>query len=143
MFDIGWQELVVIGVVALVVIGPKDMPVAIRAVSRWAGKARALAREFQQGLDEVVREAELQDIKKNIEGVKTFDIKSEIAKTVDPAGEMAKTLDLSDVEKSIGDTARALTYDPASDVAGLTPPESPLGTLPPPAATPDKPGETK
>ena len=129
MFDIGWQELIVIGVVALVVIGPKDMPVAIRAVSRWAGKARALAREFQQGLDEVVREAELQDIKKTIDEVQTFDVKGEIAKTVDPTGEVAKTLDMSDVEKTVGETARALTYDPAA-VADAGP-----------AAAPDKPGE--
>ncbi len=125
MFDIGWQELIVIGVVALVVIGPKDMPVAIRAVSRWAGKARALAREFQQGLDEVVREAELQDIKKTIDEVQTFDVKGEIAKTVDPTGEVAKTLDMSDVEKTVG----ALTYDPAA-VADAGP-----------VAAPDKPGE--
>ena len=114
MFDIGWQELVVIAVVALVVIGPKDMPVAIRAVSRWVGKARSLAREFQQGLDEVVREAELQDVKKTIEEVKTFDVQGEIAKTIDPTGEVAKTLDMGDIEKNIADTTRALTHDPVA-----------------------------
>ena len=117
MFDIGWQELLVIGVVALVVIGPKDMPTAIRAVSRWAAKARALAREFQQGIDEVVREAELQDVKKNIEEVQTLDLKNEIAKTVDPTGEVAKSLDLSGVEKNLDDTARALTYEPSASAA--------------------------
>ncbi len=143
MFDIGWQELVVIAVVALVVVGPKDMPVAIRAVSRWAAKARGLAREFQQGLDEVVREAELQDIQKNIEDVKTFDVKGEIAKTIDPTGEVAKTLDLSDVEKGLGDTTRALTYDPALDSVGPMPSESPSEPPSPPAATPDKSGENK
>lgn len=142
MFDIGWQELVVIGVVALIVIGPKDMPTAIRAVSRWAAKARALAREFQQGIDEVVREAELQDVKKQIEEVRTLDLESAIAKTVDPTGEVAKTLDLSGVEKTLDDTARALTYDPSasqgSDGAPPTvaPPPAPPSLAAPPPATP-------
>ena len=130
MFDIGWQELLVIGVVALIVIGPKDMPTAIRAVSRWAAKARALAREFQQGIDEVVREAELQDVKKQIEDVRTLDLESEIAKTVDPTGEVAKTLDLSGVEKSLDDSARALAYQPP---AGEAPAGAPLAEAPPPA----------
>ncbi len=134
MFDIGWQELLVIGIVALVVIGPKDMPLAIRAMSRWASKARALAREFQQGIDEVVRESELQDIKKNIEDVQSLDLKNEIAKTMDPTGDIAKNLDLGDVEKTLDTTARALTYDPAP--AASTPeapavvPEAPVPTAP-------------
>ncbi len=135
MFDIGWQELLVIGVVALLVIGPKDMPAAIRAISRWASKARALAREFQQGIDEVVREAELQDVKKKFEDVQSLDFKNEIAKTVDPTGEVAKNLDLSGVEKTLDDTARTLTYEPpASEVSEDAPPvETPVavpGTLP-------------
>ena len=114
MFDIGWQELLVIGVVALLVIGPKDMPAAIRAVSRWAAKARALAREFQQGIDEVVREADLQDVRKQIQSLEGTDAKSEIAKVVDPTGELAKDLDLSGIEKSLDASARALTQDTSS-----------------------------
>ena len=134
MFDIGWQELLVIGVVALVVIGPKDMPLAIRAMSRWASKARALAREFQQGIDEVVRESELQDIKKNIEEVQTLDLQNEIAKTVDPTGEIAKNLDLGEVEKSLDQTARALTYEPAAPAAAA--PDAPPLAPPAPAEKP-------
>jgi sec-independent protein translocase protein TatB len=121
MFDIGWQELLVIGVVALVVIGPKDMPTAIRAVSRWASKARALAREFQQSVDEVVREAELQEVKKNLDSLQAIDYKGEIAKAVDPTGEVAKNLDLSGIEKSLDDTARTLTQEPAA-----SPPATPV-----------------
>ena len=130
MFDIGWQELLVIGVVALVVIGPKDMPTAIRAVSRWAAKARALAREFQQGIDEVVRDAELQDVQKQIEEVRTLDIQSEVAKTVDPTGELAKTLDMSGVEQTLGDSARVLTQEPAQGLPSAEPPPA-LPSVPP------------
>jgi len=132
MFDIGWQELLVIGVVALLVIGPKDMPAAIRAVSRWAAKARALAREFQQGIDEVVREADLQDVRKQIQSLEATDAKSEIAKVVDPTGELAKDLDLSGIEKSLDASARALTQDSS---ASSTPPAAPAPAESSPAAS--------
>ena len=64
MFDIGWDELLVIAVVALVVIGPKDLPHAFRLVGQWAAKARTLAREFQGHIDDLMRESEVADMKR-------------------------------------------------------------------------------
>lgn len=64
MFDIGWSELLVIGVVALLVIGPKDLPQALRTVGQWVGKARALAREFQGHIDELMRESQVEEMKR-------------------------------------------------------------------------------
>jgi len=64
MFDIGWSELLVIGIVALVVIGPKDLPQAFRIVGQWVSKARGLAREFQSHVDDMMREADVQDMKR-------------------------------------------------------------------------------
>ena len=64
MFDIGWGELLVIAVVALVVIGPKDLPYALRTLGQWASKARALAREFQNHVDDLIRESEVSDMKR-------------------------------------------------------------------------------
>lgn len=64
MFDIGWGELVVIAVVALVVIGPKDLPYALRTLGQWASKARAMAREFQNHVDDLIRESEVNDMKR-------------------------------------------------------------------------------
>ena len=66
MFDFAWSELTVIAVVALVVIGPKDLPKALRAAGKVMGKARALAREFQNSFEEVIREAELDEIRENM-----------------------------------------------------------------------------
>ena len=59
MLDIGWPELVVIGAVALVVIGPKDLPKVMHAMGRWAGKARRFAQDFQHYVDQVGYEAEV------------------------------------------------------------------------------------
>jgi sec-independent protein translocase protein TatB len=64
MFDLGWGELLLIGVVALVVIGPKELPGAFRTLGQWMGKARALAREFQGHLDELMRESQVDDMKR-------------------------------------------------------------------------------
>ncbi|HEX4552790.1 MAG TPA: Sec-independent protein translocase protein TatB [Xanthobacteraceae bacterium] len=67
MFDIGWSELLLIGVVALIAIGPKELPGALRAVGQWTGKIRRMASEFQDQFREAMREAEMADIKKDID----------------------------------------------------------------------------
>ena len=64
MFDIGYSELLMIAVVALVVIGPKDLPKLMRTVGKWVGKARGMARHFRSGLDTMMREAELEEMEK-------------------------------------------------------------------------------
>ncbi len=69
MFDIAWSELALIGGVALVVIGPKDMPRVMRAMGRWTRKARLLAGEFQRGIDEMMRESELAEMKRQVQEV--------------------------------------------------------------------------
>ncbi len=67
MFDIGWTEMMTLAVLAIIVIGPKDLPRVLRTVGHWMGKARGMAREFQSSLDEIAREAELAEIKKGID----------------------------------------------------------------------------
>ena len=70
MFDIGWSELVVIAVVALIAIGPKELPGVLRMVGQWMGKARKMASEFQGQFQEAMREAEMADLKKSFDEVK-------------------------------------------------------------------------
>jgi sec-independent protein translocase protein TatB len=62
MFDIGYSELLLIGIVALLVIGPKDLPRAMRSVGQWVNKGRSMARHFRSGLDTMMREAELDEM---------------------------------------------------------------------------------
>src|ERR687890_95238 len=64
MFDIGYSELLIVAVVALVVIGPKDLPRVMRVVGQWVGRARGMARHFRSGLDEMIRQSELEEMEK-------------------------------------------------------------------------------
>jgi sec-independent protein translocase protein TatB len=64
MFDIGYSELLLIAVVALIVIGPKDLPRVMRTVGHWVGRARGMARHFRSGIDTMMREAELEEMEK-------------------------------------------------------------------------------
>lgn len=64
MFDVGYSELLVIGIVALVVIGPKDLPRVMRTVGQWVGRAKGMARHFRSGIDTMIREAELEEMEK-------------------------------------------------------------------------------
>ncbi|HEY0147516.1 MAG TPA: Sec-independent protein translocase protein TatB [Allosphingosinicella sp.] len=64
MFDIGYSELLVIAVVALIVIGPKDLPRVMRTVGHWVGRARGMARHFRSGVDTMIRESELEEMEK-------------------------------------------------------------------------------
>jgi sec-independent protein translocase protein TatB len=70
MFDIGWSEFAVIAVVALIAIGPKELPGVLRMVGQWIGKARRMAAEFQGQFQEAMREAEMADLKKSFDEVK-------------------------------------------------------------------------
>jgi sec-independent protein translocase protein TatB len=71
MFDIGWGELVVIGVVALIAIGPKELPGVLRTAGQWMGKIRRMASEFQGQFQDAMREAELADVKKHVDDIKS------------------------------------------------------------------------
>jgi sec-independent protein translocase protein TatB len=86
MLDIGWTEMLVIAVVAIVIIGPKDLPRTLRTVGRWIGKARGMAREFQNSLDDIARDTELDELKKQITEVSDFDVRGEIEQSFDPTG---------------------------------------------------------
>jgi sec-independent protein translocase protein TatB len=85
-------ELMLIGVVALVVIGPKDLPKALRVAGFWVKKARTLSREFQSSVDQMIREAELDEMRQELKKASEIDLDKEFRHTIDPTGSLAESL---------------------------------------------------
>jgi sec-independent protein translocase protein TatB len=90
MFGLDWGELLVVIVVALVVVGPKDLPRLMRIIGRWVGKARAMADQFKQSFDEMARESELDELRKEIEALRRSNpltrAQEELNRTILPPG---------------------------------------------------------
>lgn len=126
MFDIGWSELVLIGVVALVAIGPKELPGVLRMVGQWMGKARKMAAEFQGQFQEAMREAEMADLKKSFDEVK------EAASGLTGGGLMTS------LQKDVSDALRVDALDkPAETSTATTVVEPPASPTTPEAPTPE------
>ena len=116
MFDIGWSEFVVIAVVALIAIGPKELPGVLRMVGQWMGKARKMAAEFQGQFQEAMREAEMADLKKSFDEVKE-------AATGFASGNIMTSL-----EQDVGNALRIDDIDKpaaAADTPAIDPPVTP------------------
>jgi sec-independent protein translocase protein TatB len=103
MFDISWGELVLVGVVALVVIGPKELPTVLRTVGQWMTKMRRMAAEFQNQFQEAMREAEFADLKQQVESI------------ADPARALSDLNPLDTAQKEIEQT---LAETPAATPSG-------------------------
>ena len=148
LFDIGWPELMLIGIVALVVIGPKDLPRALRVAGFWVRKARTLSREFQSSIDQMIREAELEEVREDLKKATEFDLEKQIRSTVDPTGELAESIkppELPDYFEEPGVATPAVTEEapalaPPAETA-LPEPEPPAENMPEPAAQPSGPSE--
>ena len=119
MFDIGWQELFVVAILTVVVVGPKELPRVLRTVMGLVRKARMLARDFQNGLDDVVREADLDDMKKQLGTMANGDIAKTIEDTLDPNGDIAKDLDMTEVQEDLGKMAKDKISEGQPDTGDL------------------------
>jgi len=122
LFDIGWPELMLIGAVALVVIGPKDLPRALRVAGYWVRKARTLSREFQSSIDQMIREAELDEMRQELKKATEFDLEKEFQKTVDPTGELAESIKPPDIPDFFDETPRGTAAATGPDTANAAPP---------------------
>lgn len=87
--DIGWIELLVIASLAIIVVGPKDLPRLMRTLGQWLGKARAMAREFQKSFDDIAREAELDELRQQVDALRKTNPVTEAQKILDPNSEIA------------------------------------------------------
>src|SRR5208283_148144 len=129
MFDFAWSEMAVIAAVALVLIGPKDMPVAIRSITGMIKKARRMAGEFQTHVDEMLREANLDEVKSTLNEIRNFDLKGEMERTVDPDGSLRSTF----ADNPLEPTPPVVAEDtaPAAEVLGVAePPAEPVVDAP-------------
>ena len=93
MFDFAWSEFALIGIVGLLFIGPKDMPVAIRTVTNLLKKGRKLAGEFQTHVDDMVREADLGEARDQLRQLRSFNVRGQIMKALDEDGSIKRTLE--------------------------------------------------
>jgi sec-independent protein translocase protein TatB len=142
MLDLGWTEIAVIVVVAVVVIGPKDLPGAVRGVAQQIAKIRRWAAEARGTLDEVVREAKLDEVRNQINEIRNFDLKGEMERAVDPTGDLKKTFE----DDPLRDTAPPVWTPPPPpktaaelpDAPAFVPPQT-LAPLPPVAPAPPPP----
>jgi sec-independent protein translocase protein TatB len=135
MFDFAWSEIALIGAVALIAIGPKDMPAAIRTVSSMVKKARRMAAEFQTHVDEMVREADLGDVKKAFNDIRNLDLSSAIERHVDPDRTIRNTFNDNPLEP----TYPTPTPVPEIEVAEQASPPVSLPSEGLPTAGPEKP----
>src|SRR5258707_15646896 len=140
LFDIGWSELLLIGVVALVFIGPKDLPRALRVVGYWFRKAQNLSSEFQSSVDQMIREAELDEMREQLKKATEFDIEKEFQKTVDPTGELAESIKPPDIPDFFEPASSRPASEPAvnAGTAEATPTET-AATPVLPSAQPERP----
>lgn len=119
MFDLSWQELFLIGVVALIVIGPKDMPQVMRSVAGLVRKARVLSREFQNGVAQMMREAELDELRRKLEEAGRVDVDNKVKETIDPTGTLREEFDPTEFARELKRSVEEPTvHRPAASRSG-------------------------
>jgi sec-independent protein translocase protein TatB len=139
MFDLAWSHILLIAVVALLVIGPKDLPRVLRTAGKWVGRARSIARDFQGSLDQMIREAELEEVRNEVEKAATIDLDHTIESTVDPGGELKQNFAEPPIEASQGAIE---TTVPPPEIVPDAPAVPPAATPSPTTAHPAEPAET-
>ena len=153
MLGLDWTELALIAVVAVVVIGPKDLPDAVRGIAKGIQKLRRMAGELQSQMDEVVREAKLEDVRNQINEIRNFDFRSAIEKEIDKDGSIRDTFTTDPIGNPLKDAFDApqpghgaeVTPPPAApaaepapspvDAPPFVPPAGPAANAAPPASS--------
>ena len=132
MFDFAWSEIALIAAVALIAIGPKDMPVALRAVTDVIKKARRMAGEFQTHVDKMMRDANLDEVRASINEIRNFDVRGEIERAVDADGSLRDTFASNPLEPTPGVTATAVAEPVEVSEAAVAELERPAEVAPEP-----------
>jgi sec-independent protein translocase protein TatB len=132
MFDLSWSHIGLLLVVALIVLGPKELPNAIRTGAQLLRQARKMAGEFRSGVDELVREAELDETRRSIQTAMAEGMDNTIAKTVDPTGEIKGALE----GDPLAETSQPEMQGPGNLIVNDPPPAPSDSVVPPPPETP-------
>ena len=139
MFDISWTEFLLIGVVALVVIGPKELPGVMRTLGQYTRKIRGMAADFQNQFHEAMREAEMADLKKQVDdmasGIKNYDPLKTVRDDIETAGKDIEKSFASGPESGLAEDKPSLDAAPAPEA--LPPPESVAAAPEPDASAPE------
>ena len=148
MFEIGWSELLLIGIVALIAIGPKELPTVLRTLGQWMSKLRRMASEFQSQFQEAMREAEMADLKKQVDEMTSqaqsyanFDPVSEVRRELESTQQQIESamVNPTDAAKPSPSVAAEPDTSPATDAAPPSPAVAPStdAAAPSPAAAPE------
>lgn len=139
MFDLGWSELMMIAVITVIVVGPRELPRVLRTVMQGMKKLRSIAGEFQSSIDEMARDADLADLKKKLEDTSKDDWQKEITDTVDPTGEVGSILkdtkqDLDTEKRGLDEAAKPVEFSARDALSSTKKTEEPA-EKPAPAAS--------
>ena len=138
MFDMSWGEMMVIGAVALIVIGPKDLPKTLRTVGNMVSKIRRLAADFQGQFNEAMREAELDDVKRQIQGVN--DSVASLSQGFNPLqtvrDELKGAIEAKPLDQTPAEIVSEATAQARGEAGPIVPIEGPAIALPTPSVPP-------
>src|SRR5262249_51892171 len=124
MFDFAWSELGLIAVVSVLVMGPKQLPETMRTLAKVMRKVRSLGAEFQGHVNEMIREAELEDLRSQVQKLSTTNVSAEVAKMVDPSGEVAAALN-PELPAPAEPTPEAAPAEASAEAPKLSPTDEP------------------
>ncbi|WAX93232.1 Sec-independent protein translocase protein TatB [Aminobacter sp. NyZ550] len=136
MFEIGWTEMLVIAIVMIVVVGPKDLPKMLRTMGRMTAKARSMAGDFQRQFNEALKEAELDDVKKSVDELRGLNPAQQIRKQLNPFEQAASDV-RAGLDAAMKPSQPAPSADPAVDATHPAEPLKNGATVMPGVAGPD------
>ena len=127
MFGMGWWELSIVGLITIIILGPKELPFAMKSLAKVMRKARRLASEFQGHVDDIVKEAEVGDIQKTVRSLQQRDIGGVIENTISPIKDVKSEIEssISDVNTSINEIERIDRESVSSEGSLKEPSEGP------------------
>jgi sec-independent protein translocase protein TatB len=132
MFDLSWSHIAILVVVALLVLGPKELPNAIRTGAQLLRTGRKLAGEFRSGMDDLLREAELEETRQAITKAMSEGVEKTLAENVDPTGELKSAVSVNPLLEAPAAEAAATASDTTPTLIEHDPPPAPAHSITPP-----------